>query len=142
MLKTETVRNLQEQLDQQRRRLTTDAQKVQTELQRENEALKKELQLCKADEVKKEAGLTELKRQCEELTKSRTIEMSLLLNKPAKMAPSMKQVSEESAAKPKGKTKAQKNLQFAKDLNKEMELMFADDDLKIKPTKKKKRELK
>ena len=58
------------------------------------------------------------------------------------MAPAVKQVSDESAAKPKGKTKAQKNLQFAKDLNAEMELMFADDDFKIKPTRKKKKELK
>lgn len=37
--------------------------------------------MCKTDEIKKEAGLTELKRQCEELTKSRTIEISLLVNK-------------------------------------------------------------
>ena len=49
-----------------------------------------------------------------------------------------KQVSEESDKKPKaavGKTggnKASKNLQFAKELNAEMELMFADEDLKIK----------
>ena len=99
---------------------------------RENESLKKELQLCKADEVKKEAGLSELKRQCEELTKSRNIEMSLLINKPAPEVPA-KQSSAESVAKPKVKTKAQKQLQFAKDLNEEMEMMFADDDLKIKP---------
>jgi len=51
-------------------------------LSREADSLRKELELCKADEVKKEAGLSELKRQCEELTKSRNIEMSLLINKP------------------------------------------------------------
>ena len=43
----------------------------------------------------------------------------------------------------KGKTgmnsKASKNLQYAKDLNAEMELMFADDDFQVKPTKKQKR---
>ena len=32
--------------------------------------------------------------------------------------------------------KASKNLQFAKDLNAEMELMFVDDDFQVKPTKK------
>lgn len=38
-------------------------------------------------------------------------------------------------------SKASKNLQFAKDLNAEMELMFADDDFQIKPatTKRQKR---
>jgi len=35
--------------------------------------------------------------------------------------------------------KAKQNLQFAKDLNAEMELMFADDDFKIKPSKKSKK---
>ena len=35
--------------------------------------------------------------------------------------------------------KASKNLQFAKDLNAEMELLFADDDFQVKPTKKQKR---
>ena len=33
--------------------------------------------------------------------------------------------------------KGNKNLQFAKDLNAEIELMFADDDFKIKPSKSK-----
>ena len=65
--------------------------------------------------------------------------MSLLINKPA-LSVVVKQNSEESAVKPKGKNnKAQKNLQFAKDLNAEMELMFADDDFKIKPNKKQKK---
>ena len=99
--------------------------------------------MCKSDEVKKEAGLSELKRQCEELTKSRTIEMSLLINKkPAQTSSVGKQVSEESdkkvSAKPNGKSKASKNLQFAKELNAEMELMFADEDLKIKKPSQKK----
>lgn len=51
-------------------------------------------------------------------------------------------MSEESATKPiKSVVKntglgnrASKNLQFAKELNAEMELMFADEDLKVKNT--------
>ena len=35
-------------------------------------------------------------------------------------------------------SKASKNLQFAKDLNAEMELMFADDDFRIGKPKKQK----
>jgi len=67
--------------------------------------IKREFQLCKSDEIKKEAGLSELKRQCEELTKSRTIEMSLLINKkPVIGGGVQKQVSEENEKK--GITKA------------------------------------
>lgn len=62
LLKTETIANLQNQLDQQKRRMTTEAQKVQNELTQECEALKKELELCKNDEVIKEASMQELKR--------------------------------------------------------------------------------
>jgi hypothetical protein len=36
-------------------------------------------------------------------------------------------------------TKATKNLQFAKDLNKEMEQMFADESYQVKPSKKSKK---
>lgn len=131
---------MQNQLDLQKRRLTTDAQKVQNELTTECEALKKELELCKNDEVVKEASMQELKRQVAELFKSKSIEMNVLLNKPPQEAIQAAILSEESEAKPssRGKlnNKASKNLQFAKQLNAEMELMFADDDFKIKPAKK------
>ena len=73
---------MQNQLEQQKRRMTTEAQKVQNELTSECEALKKELELCKNDEVVKEASMQELKRQVAELFKSKTIEMNLLINKP------------------------------------------------------------
>ena len=39
-------------------------------------------------------------------------------------------------------SKASKNLQFAKDLNAEMELMFADDDFQIKPATNKRQKRK
>lgn len=55
---------------------------MQNELTSECEALKKELELCKNDEVVKEASMQELKRQVAELFKSKTIEMNLLINKP------------------------------------------------------------
>ena len=40
-LKTRTIDNLSTQLEQQKRRLTTDAQKIQSELTSENESLKR-----------------------------------------------------------------------------------------------------
>ena len=113
---------------------------MQNELTTECEAMKKELELCKNDEVVKEASMQELKRQVAELFKSKSIEMNVLLNKPPQEAIQAAILSEESEAKPssRGKlnNKASKNLQFAKQLNAEMELMFADDDFKIKPAKK------
>ena len=109
---------------------------MQTELSQECESLRKELELCKTNEVEKEACLNELKRQCEELSKTRSIELNLLMNKPKETTIVAKQQSsDEGKSKPAGgsklKDKASKNLQFAKDLNAEMELMFADDDFKI-----------
>ena len=141
LLKTETVRNLQEQLESQKRRLLNEAQKVQSELTQDCEALRRELALCKESEVVKEGSLIELKRQCEELTKTRTIEMNLLMNKPRELLVA-RQVSDEQASKAPTKkagaaqSKASKNLQLAKDLNAEMELMFADEEFKIRPSKK------
>ena len=59
-LRIETVENLREQLDQQRSRLTQKAQKTQSDLQTEVETLRKELELLKSTETKKEANIAEL----------------------------------------------------------------------------------
>ena len=118
-----------------------DAQKVKTELQQECDTLRRELELCKSDEVQKEAALTELKKQCSDLLGCRGVEVNLLLNKPSDKISHQGSQEEirEAGKKKKGNTKAAKNLQFAKDLNREMELMFADDDFQMKPTGKAKR---
>ena len=62
--------------------------------------------------------------------------MNLLLNK------SGSEIGQEAGGKATGKNggknKASKNLKFAMDLNKEMELMFADDDFRIGKPKKQK----
>ena len=103
---------------------------MQNELQSETEVLKRELELCKNDEVVKEACMQELKRQVAELFRTKSIEMNVLINKPPA---ELQQIVEEPSAlksvtKSKMNSKASKNLQFAKDLNAEMELLFADDD--------------
>lgn len=46
----------------------------------------KELQLCKSDEITKEAGMIELRRQCTDLVRSKTIECNILVNKPLPQA--------------------------------------------------------
>lgn len=46
----------------QKRKLTTEASKIQGELQSEVEGLRKELELIKDDELSKEAQLGELRR--------------------------------------------------------------------------------
>ena len=61
----------------------TDAQKVQSDLSQDCEALRKELALCKQDEVTKEAALLELRKECNELARAKNIEMNILMNKPA-----------------------------------------------------------
>ena len=69
------------------------------------------MELCKNDEVGKEASLNELKRQGVDLLKCRGIEMHVLVNKP--MAGGNLRASADSAAKEgkgKGKSKAAKNL--------------------------------
>ena len=43
-LKTETIKNLQVQLEQQKRRFTTDAQKLSTELTAQNEQLRRKVE--------------------------------------------------------------------------------------------------
>ena len=133
----------------------TEAQKMQGELEQENEQLRKELDLCKQSEVTKEAAMIELRRQCQELIKSRAIECNILVNKPPptsyyKQSNQPYQQASDGDNSPVrqkkvGKSgrhtannltlKGSKNLQFAKDLNEEIELMFADDDFKIKPSK-------
>jgi len=121
-----------------------EASKIQGELQSEVEGLRRELELIKDDEFGKEAQLAELRRQCNELVKSRCIEVSVLMNKPKDSV-----LENSSGGLQPGKTgkaapvsKTSKNLQMAKELNREMELMFAEDDDRdqrkpIRKTKKK-----
>ena len=45
------------------------------------ESLKRELELCRSDEIVKEAALIELRRQWADLVKCRSIEVNVLLNK-------------------------------------------------------------
>lgn len=119
----------------QKRKLTTEASKIQGELQSEVEGLRKELELIKDDELSKEAQLGELRRQCIELVKSRSIEVNVLMNKPKEVVLEM---TNEKVKPGRGggvaMTKASKNLLMAKELNREMELMFAEDD-DFKPSK-------
>ena len=61
-LKIETVKNLTSQLDQQKRRMQQEHKKAQGELTQEMESLKRELELCRSDEIVKEAALIELRR--------------------------------------------------------------------------------
>ena len=101
------------------------------------ESLKRELELCRSDEIVKEAALIELRRQWADLVKCRSIEVNVLLNKPTKDETDPKTPSSPTQGKKNGKfSKAQKNLQMAKDLNDEMELMFKDEDFKIKKRKR------
>ena len=51
MLKTETAKNLQTQLEQQKRRMDQEAQKLQTELKHENDGLKKQLTRLQDDDA-------------------------------------------------------------------------------------------
>lgn len=121
--------------------MNSDANKVKAELLQDCDSLKKELELCKNEEVHKEATLSEFKRQVHDLIKCRGVEVNLLINKPLDKNSSQVSIEEikEVAKKSKGNNKALKNLQFAKDLNAEMELMFADDSFSIKGNKKSKR---
>ena len=86
--------------------------------------------MIKTDEVLKETTLNELKKQCSDLIASRCIEVNLSMKKPQEG--SVQRLDEQphtKAGKGKGiKDRASQNLQFAKELNREMELMFADDD--------------
>ena len=101
------------------------------------ESLKRELELCRSDEIVKEAALIELRRQWADLVKCRSIEVNVLLNKPTKDETDPKTPSSPTHGKKNGKfSKAQKNLQMAKDLNDEMELMFKDENFKIKKRKR------
>ena len=77
LLKTETVRNLQTQIESTKRRLTTDAQRKEQDYRSVNEQLTFELERVKDSEVRKEAQLNELQRQVAELVGTRTIEMNV-----------------------------------------------------------------
>jgi len=55
LLKTETVRNLQTQIESTKRRLTTDAQRKEQDYRSVNEQLTFELERVKDSEVRKEA---------------------------------------------------------------------------------------
>ena len=101
-------------------------------MSQELESVKRELELCRSDEIVKEAALIELRRQWADLVKCRSIEVNVLLNKPTKDETDPKQPSSAETKKNGKVTKAQKNLQKAKELNDEMELMFKDEDFKIK----------
>ena len=98
--------------------------------------------MIKQDEIFKEASLLELRRHNNELVRTRAIDVSILINKPKATAPTELSATEVKLMA-KGKSlmnnKANKNLQFAKDLNLEMEQMFADDSFQIKPSKKSKK---
>lgn len=92
--------------------MNSDALKIKAELLQDCNSLKKELELCKNEEVHKEATLNELKRQVHDLIKCRGVEVNLLINKPLDKISS--QVSNEEikevAKKSKGNNKALKNL--------------------------------
>ena len=60
LLKTETVRNLQTQIESTKRRLTTDAQRKEQDYRSVNEQLAFELERVKDSEARKEAQLNEL----------------------------------------------------------------------------------
>ena len=77
LLKTETVRNLQTQIESTKRRLTTDAQRKEQDYRSVNEQLAFELERVKDSEARKEAQLNELQRQVAELVGTRTIEMNV-----------------------------------------------------------------
>ena len=98
--------------------------------------------------------MNELKRQCHDLIRSRAVECNLIVNKPPiGLATSTSKQADmvtdsECSAQQKSRVagggkqsnltqKGSKNLQFAKELNAEIELMFADDDFQIKPNKSK-----
>ena len=55
--------------------------KAQGDMSQEMESLKRELELCRSDEIVKEAALIELRRQWADLVKCRSIEVNVLLNK-------------------------------------------------------------
>ena len=64
--------------------------------------------------------------------------MNVLLNKPKDGLFASNLAEEKGGKAGKRGNKANKNLQFAKDLNREMELMFVDEDLHVntRPSKK------
>ena len=104
--------------------------------------------MVKDSEVEKEAQVTELTKQCNELIQSRTIQMSLVMNrKPQQASSTGKNLKDETMKQPrepkKNQTKAgAKNLQLAMDLNREMEEMFGETAIQLdnpKPTKKAKK---
>ena len=112
------------------------------ELQQEIEGLSKELGLIKQDEIYKEASLLELRRHNNELVRTRAIDVSILINKPKATAPTEINATEVklmNKSKSLMNNKATKNLQFAKELNLEMEQMFADDSFQMKPSKRSKK---
>lgn len=90
-LKSRMIENLQQQLEQQKRRLVTDAQKIQSELSQDNENLRKALALQKEQQAAKDAQLMELKVQCSELVQSKSISLSLLVSRPLPSKASLKE---------------------------------------------------
>ena len=70
------------------------------------ESVKRELELCRSDEIVKEAALIELRRQWADLVKCRSIEVNVLLNKPTKDETDPKQPSSAETKKNGKVTKA------------------------------------
>ena len=69
--------------------------------------MKRELELCRSDEIVKEAALIELRRQWADLVKCRSIEVNVLLNKTKTEEPGLKSPSSPLRVKNNGKfTKA------------------------------------
>ena len=104
--------------------------------------------MVKDSEVEKEAQVTELTKQCNELIQSRTIQMSLVMNrKLPQTSTSTKSLKDDSSKQTKDSKKNQtkaggKNLQLAMELNREMEEMFGETAIQIdnpKPTKRTKK---
>ena len=120
------IGNLTQQLEQQKRRLTTEASKVQSELAQENESLKKALASQKEQQATKDAQLMELKVQCSELVQSKSINLSLLVNRPIPAKAPIKEDKPARSNRNQAMDKRQKKLQFAMDINEEMEQLLAE----------------
>ena len=65
-----------------------DAKKMQTDLQSQNDNLRKELEKLKDYDAQKEAQISELRKQCTELVQNKSIEMNLLVHKGGSNQPS------------------------------------------------------
>ena len=135
MLKEEAIKNLQNQLDSQKKRLTTEFVKVQNELQAELDKHRKEVKHLKENEVSKDAHLSELTKHCSELIASRSISLNLVMNKQLPQSTPLKTANgaadtHKKACKAGATQKAgRSNLKLAMELNREMEEMLAENGI-------------